>query len=192
MRPWTRLGEGRARLLGLIQRHESSMQITLRDSLRQSGVETRVLVEQPGEPPPLLPDRQPPTPACVGSRGTIVPHEEVRQHDLQTTFQGVLLAFAQALYLLGKVRIIERLRRPLPQPRRLVLRPGVKVSVIKATVAPHGQTLLVCGVFMLYCPTFLPTQEHYCRRGLRCQPMPRRRALAHSRCRPSSLIDTQD
>src|SRR5205823_976067 len=72
-RPWARLGEGRARFLGRIKGHKPGMGITLRDDRWHGGAKTRVVVEQPGEPPPLLPDCQPPAPTRVGECGTIAP-----------------------------------------------------------------------------------------------------------------------
>src|SRR5262249_49437507 len=80
-RPRARLGKGWARLLGRIKGHESGMRITLSYDRWYHGAETRIVVEQPGEPTPLLPDRQPPAAARVEGWGTIAPRQQVRQHD---------------------------------------------------------------------------------------------------------------
>src|SRR5262245_30484258 len=65
--PRARLGEGCARLLGRLKGHEPGMRITLQHDRWHRGSETRVVVEQPGKPPSLLPDRQPPAPTRIGA-----------------------------------------------------------------------------------------------------------------------------
>src|SRR5262245_7669695 len=106
------------------------MRITLGYDRWYHGAEARPVVEQPGEPTPMLSDRQPPAAARVETCGTITPRQEVRQHDFQMAFQRIVLAVTQALHLLGQVSVIQRLSFLIPQQCGLLLRPGVKIGAV--------------------------------------------------------------
>jgi hypothetical protein len=91
-------GEGQT---GFETRPLPDIHIAVLDQRRKCGTETRVLLEQAVNAPALFEDGALPALAPETLRRLRVPLEEMHHELFQATLQGVLLAFPQALHLLG-------------------------------------------------------------------------------------------
>src|SRR5712691_7560300 len=121
---------------GFFRGNEGCCEVAFRHLLPLKFAQTGAVLDQINQSTPLLEDRADPTAAAPA--GLILPFEKMRQQNLETALDLVLVTPPHALHLVDQVIQIEIVPAALAQKACLLLRPGVEIGLVQLVRARFG------------------------------------------------------